>query len=130
MEANQLIESLNYWWCTHKVSVRALPSNPPSGMTMTKVLRDAFLWHADINFSFCRYGDKTARSWQGRLFAGFWILIGITITSIYVATLATAFTTEAVDSNNIQGEEVSVLDYIQGILFLFLCFLGCSCLHQ
>ena len=35
-----------------------------------------------------RYGDRIPKKFPGRLFAMFWILIGITITSMYIGALA------------------------------------------
>ena len=41
------------------------------------------------------YGDKTPRSWPARVFSIFWILIGITICSIFTASLTTEITSAA-----------------------------------
>ena len=46
---------------------------------------------------FCRYGDKTPKSFISRLFSVIWIMTGITICSLLTATLSSAFTNEQVD---------------------------------
>ena len=46
-----------------------------------------------------RYGDKVPISFWGRAFAVVWILFGITIISLYVATLTSILTVE------LQGEK-------------------------
>ena len=41
---------------------------------------------------FSRYGDKTARTLPGRVFAVIWVLIGLVISSLLIGSIATAFT--------------------------------------
>ncbi len=40
----------------------------------------------------CRYGDKTARTRAGRVFAVIWVLIGLVISSLLIGTISSAFT--------------------------------------
>ena len=42
-----------------------------------------------------RYGDKTARTVAGRVFAVIWVLTGLCICSLLIGTIATAFTTSS-----------------------------------
>ena len=69
-------------------------------------------WWSFVSMTTVGYGDKAPRSLLGRMFAVVWILIGITICSIYVASL----TTEIMDSQtsliaNLHGKMVGGLKY-------------------
>ena len=44
---------------------------------------------------YCSYGDKAPRSMQGRIFAVFWITVGIAITGIFTASLSSSLTSAA-----------------------------------
>ena len=48
------------------------------------------IWWSFISMTTVGYGDKAPKRFLGRLFAVFWILIGITITSMYIGGLAGA----------------------------------------
>ena len=43
-------------------------------------------------FRLSRYGDKTARTLPGRIFAVVWVLMGLVIGSLLIGSIATAFT--------------------------------------
>ena len=43
----------------------------------------------------CRYGDKTARTRAGRVFAVVWVLVGLCISSLLIGTISSAFTSSA-----------------------------------
>jgi len=55
-----------------------------------------------------RYGDRSPRSFMGRSFAVFWILLGICIVSIFTATLTTSLTAITMDTKKlITGSKVN-----------------------
>ena len=59
---------------------------------------------------YCRYGDTTPRSIQARMFGLVWIVVGVTIQSVFTATVTTVLTQQSLDANNrIQGERVHTL---------------------
>ena len=45
-----------------------------------------------FNFVTCRYGDKTPRSFFGRLFGVLWILLGVIVITMFTATVTSALT--------------------------------------
>ena len=47
-------------------------------------------WWAIVTMTTVGYGDKAPKRIMGRLFAVVWILIGITITSMYICLLYTS----------------------------------------
>ena len=61
------------------------------------------------------YGDKSPKSPPGRLFAMLWILIGLTVVSIYIAVLTTEImnrgplSQEGNDLDDLTGSRVGVL---------------------
>ena len=56
----------------------------------------------------CRYGDTTPRSIQARIFGLVWIVVGITILSVFTATVTTVLTQSSLISHNaLHGIRVS-----------------------
>ena len=60
-------------------------------------------WWSFISMTTVGYGDKTPKSHAGRLFAIVWILIGITICSIFTASL----TTEVINAHNLPDADLN-----------------------
>jgi len=61
-----------------------------------------------------RYGDKTPRSFIGRLFGVLWILLGLIVITMFTATVTSALTLSSSPefSSSLEGQDVSVqLDY-------------------
>ena len=50
-------------------------------------------WWSVVSMTTVGYGDKSPKSFPARMFAIFWIIIGITVTSIYIASLASQVNT-------------------------------------
>jgi hypothetical protein len=60
-------------------------------------------------FGFFRYGDKSPRTFFGRFFGMVWIIFGLVICSVMVATLETALTVTSMDKKiEIFGKDVSI----------------------
>ena len=57
----------------------------------------------------CRYGDKTPRSFFGRLFGVVWILLGLVVVTMFVATVTSALTHSSSPEfiNGLEGLKVS-----------------------
>lgn len=67
-------------------------------------------WWAFVSMTTVGYGDRAPRSFLGRTFAIFWIMIGICICSIFTATLTSALTSNAFkEEKTINGAKVGVL---------------------
>ena len=70
-------------------------------------------WWSFISMTTVGYGDKTPKSIFGRLFAMFWILIGITVCSLFTAAL----TSEIIKAHSLShdhdmtGQKVGCLNY-------------------
>ena len=57
-----------------------------------------------------RYGDTTPRSIQARIYGLVWIVVGITILSVFTATVTTVLTQESLAVHrSLQGLTVSVV---------------------
>ncbi|ELU07100.1 hypothetical protein CAPTEDRAFT_188993 [Capitella teleta] len=57
------------------------------------------------------YGDTTPRSIQARIYGLIWIVVGITILSVFTATVTTVLTQESLGMRNtIQGRKIGVLN--------------------
>ena len=54
-----------------------------------------------------RYGDKKPASVLGRIYAMFWILIGLVLFSVFTAILATASNIESIQRHEVRGIKVS-----------------------
>ena len=52
------------------------------------------------------YGDKIPKSAAGRVFAALWILVGITICSIFTASLTATITETSVKKGSLSGRKV------------------------
>lgn len=67
-------------------------------------------WWAYISMTTVGYGDKAPRSLFGRLFAIFWITIGVSISGIFTASLSSSLTSAVVhEETKIDGLNVGVL---------------------
>lgn len=67
-------------------------------------------WWSFISMTTVGYGDKSPRSWPARIFSIFWILIGITICSMFTASLTTEITSAMTPKiPEIQGNKVGWL---------------------
>lgn len=68
-------------------------------------------WWAFVSMTTVGYGDRTPRSIIARLFAIFWILLGITIFNMYTAAITSSLTAEITKSTefDLHGKEVGVL---------------------
>ena len=65
-----------------------------------------------------RYGDTTPRSVQARIYGLIWIVVGITILSVFTATVTTVLTQESLgDHHRILGRKVNSQDIVTPILF-------------
>ena len=61
-----------------------------------------------------RYGDKAPRSFIARVFAFFWVLIGLVIISIFTATVTTALTALSLnDDTELFGKNVSAFNHTE-----------------
>ena len=53
---------------------------------------------SEDTFPCFRYGDRCPQSVGGRLFAVFWILVGICVCSVFTASLTTSLTTLSLET--------------------------------
>ena len=65
--------------------------------------------HNDCLFNFS-YGDKTPKGPIARVFAVFWMLVGITLCSMYTATLTGAITSAVYSENDFSFVQKKVVD--------------------
>ena len=69
-------------------------------------------WWSFVSMTTVGYGDKAPKSRPGRIFAIFWILIGVTICSMFTASLTTEISALATPENKqISGNNISVLKH-------------------
>ncbi|XP_028392900.1 uncharacterized protein LOC114517402 [Dendronephthya gigantea] len=70
-------------------------------------------WWAYISMTTVGYGDKTARTIAGRVFAVVWVLTGLVISSLLIGSICTAFTTSTTppqsSTMNLYGAKVAAL---------------------
>jgi hypothetical protein len=68
-------------------------------------------WWAFVSMTTVGYGDRSPKSVSARIFAIFWIFLGITIFSMYTASLTSALTS-AVDASHesVYGKKIAVLN--------------------
>ncbi|XP_028409028.1 uncharacterized protein LOC114531613 isoform X2 [Dendronephthya gigantea] len=70
-------------------------------------------WWAYITMTTVGYGDKTARTKAGRVFAVVWVLTGLCICSLLIGTISSAFTTSTTPPESkdirIYGSTIAVL---------------------
>ena len=67
-------------------------------------------WWSIVSMTTVGYGDKSPKSLQGRLFAVIWILLGITICSIFTGTLTTEImNARSVTDSHILGNNIGIL---------------------
>lgn len=67
-------------------------------------------------FIVCRYGDKTPRSFIGRLFGVLWILLGLIVTTMFIATVTSALQHSSSPEfiNALEGMDVSLIMTLKG----------------
>ncbi|MCH2135187.1 MAG: transporter substrate-binding domain-containing protein [Phycisphaerales bacterium] len=72
------------------------------------------LWWSMVTMSTVGYGDKSPRTWSGRLVAGIWIMMGLVLVSVFTGAAATAFTQRAMSDtahlSDLTGKRVAALD--------------------
>ena len=69
-------------------------------------------WWSFVSMTTVGYGDKAPRSCLGRIFAVIWILIGITICSIFTASLTTDIMgARSAKSQTLRGKIIGALKY-------------------
>lgn len=56
------------------------------------------LWWSMVTMSTVGYGDKSPRSWGGRLIAGIWIILALVLVSVFTGAAASAFTQRSVNT--------------------------------
>ena len=67
-------------------------------------------WWSFVSMTTVGYGDKSPKSLPGRIFAVIWILLGITICSIFTGTLTTEImTARSATDSHIIGKNIGVL---------------------
>ena len=72
-------------------------------MVLSEITKNVFMSHT------FRYGDKTPRSFFGRLFGVLWILLGVIVITMFTATVTSALTHSSSPdyTNALEGQEVS-----------------------
>lgn len=71
-------------------------------------------WWAFVSMTTVGYGDKAPRSFIARVFAFFWVLIGLVIISIFTATVTTALTALSLnDDTELFGKNVSAFNHTE-----------------
>ena len=72
------------------------------------------LWWSMVTMSTVGYGDKSPRSWLGRLLAGVWIVLALVLVSVFTGAAASAFThrttTTTAHAWELRGKKVGALD--------------------
>ncbi|CAD5124490.1 DgyrCDS12770 [Dimorphilus gyrociliatus] len=67
-------------------------------------------WWAFVTMTTVGYGDTTPKSVQARIYGLVWIVVGITILSVFTATVTTVLTQESLVTSGIEGSKVAVLN--------------------
>lgn len=67
-------------------------------------------WWAFVTMTTVGYGDTTPKSIQARIYGLIWIVVGITILSVFTATVTTVLTQESLVTFGIEGSKVAVLN--------------------
>jgi polar amino acid transport system substrate-binding protein len=71
------------------------------------------LWWSMVTMSTVGYGDKSPRTWAGRLIAGIWIVLALVLVSVFTGAAASAFTQRSsVSTSNVvdlQGRSIGAL---------------------
>lgn len=85
--------------------------NEEFSLSFTRGSYDGFWW-AFISMTTVGYGDKSPRSFFGRLFGVFWILIGLVVITMFTATVTSALTHSSSPDfiNALEGLKVAVLN--------------------
>lgn len=69
-------------------------------------------WWGFVSMTTVGYGDKAPRSFAARIFSIFWILVGITVCSMFTAALSNKIDeAREVATQEIQGNQIAVLKY-------------------
>lgn len=68
-------------------------------------------WWSFISITTVGYGDIIPKSIMARIFAVFWILIGITLFSMLTASLTTAIRDASANNPNVAGRHIASLQY-------------------
>ena len=84
--------------------------------TQNPILFTVYLLSKQFPFIVCRYGDKTPRSFIGRLFGVLWILLGLIVTTMFIATVTSALQHSSTPEfiNALEGMEVSLITTLKG----------------
>jgi len=87
-------------WFNHEEFPTSFPRGPFEGF-----------WCAFVSMTTVGYGDRAPKSIIARLFAIFWILAGITIFSMYTATLTSALSSQVANSKveSMYGKKIGCL---------------------
>ncbi|XP_022798126.1 potassium voltage-gated channel subfamily A member 1-like isoform X2 [Stylophora pistillata] len=85
--------------------------NEEFSLSFTRGSYDGFWW-AFISMTTVGYGDKSPRSFFGRLFGVFWILTGLVVITMFTATVTSAllYSSSPEFINGLEGLEVAVLN--------------------
>ena len=71
------------------------------------------LWWSMVTMSTVGYGDKSPRTWGGRLIAGIWIIMALVLVSVFTGAAASAFTQRAVNTTahivDLRGRNIGAL---------------------
>ncbi|KAJ7333696.1 hypothetical protein OS493_015779 [Desmophyllum pertusum] len=80
-------------------------------MSFTRGSYEGFWW-AFISMTTVGYGDKTPRSFFGRLFGVLWILLGLIVITMFTATVTSALTHSSSPefTNALEGQNVAVFN--------------------
>lgn len=71
-------------------------------------------WWAFVSMTTVGYGDKAPRSFIARVFAFFWVLIGLVIISIFTATVTTALTALSLnDDTELFGKNITAFNHTE-----------------
>ena len=87
-------------WCNEDEFPQSFPRGPFEGF-----------WWAFVSMTTVGYGDRAPKSFIARIFAIIWILLGITIFSMYTAVLTSALNTKSsvFEYKNFNNKKVGVL---------------------
>lgn len=71
------------------------------------------LWWSMVTMSTVGYGDKSPRTWGGRLVAGMWIVLALVLVSVFTGAAASAFTQRTITTTasivDLRGRTIGAL---------------------